>query len=65
MAGKETTAALGGADETLIFFRADGWYPIQGLIGKPLSEQAEDNAVLNPGTLRVEDIDGNVLWRLQ
>lgn len=56
---------LGGPAETLIFFREDGFYPIQGMKGIPLAKQAEDHAVLNPGTLRIEDFDGNVLWRLQ
>jgi hypothetical protein len=49
----------------LIFFRADGWYPVQGCVGKSLADQAADSAVLNPGTRRVEDIDGKVLWRMQ
>lgn len=53
------------ASDVLIFVRADGWYPVPALPDKPLAEQAADHAGLNPGTLRVEDIDGNVLWRRQ
>lgn len=34
---------------TVIFFREEGWYPVE-------------HVDLNPGTKRVEDIDGNVLW---
>lgn len=56
---------LGGVDETLIFFRATGFYLVQGVLDVPLKQQAEDHAVLNPGTLRIEDVHGNVLWCLQ
>jgi hypothetical protein len=49
----------------LIFFREDMFYPIEAMPGIPLRQQAEDNAVLNPGTTRVEDVDGNILWQLQ
>lgn len=54
---------LGGTAELMIFFRAEGFYPIQGVIGVPLAKQAKDMAEINPGTLRVEDVCGNVLWR--
>ena len=56
------TAELG---EPLIFVRAEGFYSINSVAGRDLRQQAEDNALLNPGTLRVEDMHGNVLWRLQ
>lgn len=53
----------------LIFFRQGLFYPIDALdpekCGRSLEQQASDNAALNPGTLRVEDEKGNVLWRLQ
>jgi len=62
---QETTHQLGGPDEVLIFVRAEGFYPVQGVRGVPLRQQAEDHAALNPGTLRIEDTAGNVLWRLQ
>lgn len=62
---EQTTHQLGGPDEVLIFVRAEGFYPIQGVRGVPLRRQAAEHAVLNPGTLRIEDARGNVLWRLQ
>lgn len=49
----------------LIFIRAEGFYPIEALPDRDLAQQAVDHAELNPGTLRVEDVDGNVLWRVQ
>lgn len=30
-----------------------------------LRQQAEDNALCNPGTLRIEGMDGNILWSSQ
>lgn len=56
---------LGGPDELMIFIRAEGFYPVQGVLGVPLAEQARQHAELNPGTLRVEDLQANVLWRQQ
>ena len=47
---------------TLVFFRNEGFYPIDGVFAVGLAKQARDNAELNPGTVRVEDGDGNVLW---
>ena len=49
----------------LIFCRAEGFYAIEAVPDRDLKQQAEEHAALNPGTLRVEDVDGNVLWRLQ
>lgn len=49
----------------LIFFRKEGFYPLTVLPDRPLAQQGADHAALNPGTLRVEDAEGNVLWRLQ
>ncbi len=50
--------------ETMFFFRADGWYPVKGDGDAPLGDQAAALAALNPGTTSVEDVHGNVLWRL-
>lgn len=54
---------------TAIFFRGDHFYPVEFLApaecGRSMEQQAADHAELNPGTTRVEDIDGNVLWRIQ
>jgi hypothetical protein len=48
--------------ETVIFFRAEGFYPLT-LSGKvPTAKECADHAELNPGTLRIEDLSGNVLW---
>lgn len=41
-----------------VFFRKEGFYPIELLN----DEDAKRNAELNPGTLRVEDINGRVIW---
>ena len=46
---------------TVIFFRKEGWYPIAVRENEDLAHHAE----LNPGTLRIEDIAGNILWRPQ
>ena len=56
---------LGGIAELMVFFRAEGFYVVQGVVGVPLREQAATHAALNPGTLRVEDAHGTTLWRLQ
>ncbi|KKN90032.1 hypothetical protein LCGC14_0231440 [marine sediment metagenome] len=55
-----------------IFFRLfegkERFYPIEVpdevLIGRTPEEVARDNAELNPGTIRVEDFEGNILWAL-
>lgn len=46
--------------ETFIFFRESVFYPVE----IPRSQILE-NVELNPGTLRVEDIQGTVVWRPQ
>lgn len=46
---------------TVIFFRKNGWYPVTLKKGEDFTKHID----LNPGTERVEDIAGNVLWRLQ
>ena len=54
---------------TVVFFRKDTFYPILLLspreCGKSLEEQAEEHAEINPGTERVETLQGKVLWRKQ
>jgi len=42
-----------------IFFRKEGFYPID----MKDDADAKANAECNPGTLRVEDIHGRVVWR--
>lgn len=52
--------------DILIFFRMfeDGmhFYVIEA---PATADEAAKHAELNPGTLRVEDINGNILWRPQ
>ena len=43
-----------------IFFRKECFYPIE--LGS--DEQAVENALCNPGTIKVEDINRNVIWQL-
>lgn len=45
-----------------IFFREGGFYPIQFWGAKPAAVEAAEHAEMNPGTLRIEDTQGNVLW---
>lgn len=48
-----------------VFFREGGtFYVINTYEDEGFHELAE-HARLNPGTLRIEDIEGNVLWRPQ
>jgi len=48
--------------ETVIFFREGMFYPVHLSGIKPTAEEAADHAELNPGTLRIEDLKGNILW---
>ena len=56
-------------DHVVVFFREEGFYPIElespKKCGMSLREQAAKTAEINPGTLRVEDVRRNVLWSLQ
>lgn len=45
---------------TYIFFREDMFYPIN----LKNDEDAIANAECNAGTIRVEDVFGNVIWEL-
>jgi hypothetical protein len=47
-----------------VFRRADSFYVINTYEDEGFSELAE-HAALNPGTLSIEDVHGNVLWRPQ
>jgi len=47
-----------GTRQVYIFFREEGWYPLY----LTSETQVEPNARANPGTLRVEDIYGNLIW---
>lgn len=41
-----------------IFFRQEGWYPLE--LGS--DEEAIANAKCNPGTLKVENSEGTLIW---
>lgn len=47
-----------------VFFRKDTFYVINTYVDEGF-EQLAEHAALNPGTIRIEDIHGNVLWRPQ
>lgn len=44
-----------------IFFRETGWYPLELKNDK----DARENAECNPGTLRVETIEGKQVWPIR
>lgn len=44
---------------TVIFFRKEGFYPIE----TPVDDDLAHHAGLNPGTLKIEDTKGNILWQ--
>jgi hypothetical protein len=46
----------------VLFFREGGFYPIELSGVKDAKQEVADHVALNPGTLRVEDLQGNVLW---
>ena len=41
-----------------VFVRAEGFY----VVGLAADDDLSRHAELNPGTLRIEDLAGNVLW---
>lgn len=43
-----------------IFFRKEGFYVVE-----IPADQLQANIDLNPGTIRVEDMSGRVMWRQQ
>lgn len=48
--------------ETVVFFRSEGFYPVL----YPKEHDAwEQEAANNPGTTRIEKLDGTVLWTAQ
>lgn len=46
---------------TFVFIRADCFYSIE----LPENDDLNAHAEANPGTKRIEDVYGNVLWRVQ
>lgn len=52
------------SDEIMIMRpKAGVWYPIQAVKGKALADQAREHGELNKHLARIEDVNGNVLWR--
>jgi hypothetical protein len=47
---------------TALFFREEGFYPVVFSGTKDPIEEVADHAKLNPGTLRIETVGGEVLW---
>jgi hypothetical protein len=45
-----------------IWHRENGWYPVEIPDSMCTEQELEKHAALNPGTLKVEDITGKVLW---
>lgn len=45
--------------EVYIFIRKEGFYPVE----LRDDDDAKRNAEINPGTLRVEDLNGRVVWK--
>ena len=39
------------------------FYPVEFMGDKSPADEAADHAALNPGTLRVETLDGEVIWQ--
>ncbi len=48
--------------EIVLFFRDDHFYPVQLSGTKSTADEVPDHVALNPGTLRVEALSGEVLW---
>ncbi len=44
---------------TVVFFRKEGWYTIE----TPVNDDLDHHAKINPGTLKIEDTKGNILWQ--
>ena len=51
----------------LIFTRKDGFYTLEVEVkkGETLIQIAKENAENNKGTLKVENLDGDILWTLR
>lgn len=47
--------------QVYIFFRTYGFYPLYCEDNKDAIHQARNN----PGTIKVEDVDGNILWEFK
>jgi hypothetical protein len=45
--------------QVYVFFRSEGWYPIECKD----DEDAKNQAETNPGTVKVEDVAGRDVWK--
>jgi len=52
--------ALLASYKTYIFFREEGWYPVECRD----DDEVPEHVALNPGTLKVEDTHGRLVWSL-
>lgn len=48
--------------ETVLFFRDGFFYPVRLHGVKSTADEVPDHVALNPGTIRVERLNGEVLW---
>jgi len=48
--------------EVVLFFREGGFYPVQLSGTKTTADEVPDHVALNPGTMRVENLAGEVIW---
>ncbi len=48
---------------TLIMRCLNGFYPIEASGKKPLAEEAADHGKRNAHILRVENLEGDILWQ--
>lgn len=48
--------------EVVLFFREGGFYPVQLSGMKATAEEVPDHVAINPGTVRVESLSGEVIW---
>ena len=48
--------------EVVLFIRDQHFYPVQFMGTKPSEQEVLDHVALNPETLRVERMNGQVLW---
>lgn len=51
--------------EEVIFFRQDMFYPVTLSGTKPTDDEVADHVALNPGTTRVEDLNGRVIYNAE
>lgn len=58
MNGHKSFKKVMESDRVVIFFRKEGFYPVQFTPNC----KVEDHVRLNPGTIRVEELNGKIIW---